>query len=75
MLLGVVVCSVEIEWHGGHSAARCFTPKLLEAYVVHVNLRPGGALWWRVEDHRLGRAGSVMWKAVTSKVVASAYVG
>jgi hypothetical protein len=24
-MLGVVVSSVEIEWHGGHSAARCFT--------------------------------------------------
>jgi hypothetical protein len=28
MLLGVVVSSVEIEWHGGHSAARCFTFKI-----------------------------------------------
>jgi hypothetical protein len=24
MLLGVVVSLVEIEWHGGHSMARCF---------------------------------------------------
>jgi hypothetical protein len=44
MLLGVVVSSVEIEWHGGHSVVRCFTLKLLEAYVVHVNLRLGGAI-------------------------------
>jgi hypothetical protein len=26
-----------------------------------LNWRPGGALWWKVEDHRLGRPGSVMW--------------
>jgi hypothetical protein len=34
------------------------------------NLRLGGALRWKVEDHRLGRSGSEMWKASTSKVVA-----
>jgi hypothetical protein len=44
MQLGVVVTSVEIEWYGGRSTARCFTLKFLEAYVVHVNLRPGGAI-------------------------------
>jgi hypothetical protein len=33
------------------------------------NLRPGGALRWAVKDCRLGRLGSVMWKAGTSKVV------
>jgi hypothetical protein len=43
MLLGVVVSLVQIEWHGGHSVSRCFTLKLLEAYVVYVNLRLGGA--------------------------------
>jgi hypothetical protein len=32
-MLGVVVSSVEIGWHGGHSAARCFTLNLLEVYV------------------------------------------
>jgi hypothetical protein len=26
-----------------------------------VNLRLGGALRWKGEDHRLGRSGSVMW--------------
>jgi hypothetical protein len=31
-MLGIVVSSVEIKWHGGHSVARCFTLKLLEAY-------------------------------------------
>jgi hypothetical protein len=44
MLLGVVVSLVEIEWHRGYSAAKCFTLKLLEAYVVHVNLRPRGVI-------------------------------
>jgi hypothetical protein len=44
MLLGVVFSSVEIKWHGGHSAARCLTLKLLETYVVHVNLRLGEAI-------------------------------
>jgi hypothetical protein len=34
------------------------------------NLRPGRALRWKVEERRLGRTGSVMWKAGTSKVVA-----
>jgi hypothetical protein len=43
MLLGVVVTSVEIGWHGGHSVARCFTLKLLEVCVEIDNLRPGGA--------------------------------
>jgi hypothetical protein len=36
--------------------------------------RPGEALSWKVENHRLGRSGSVMWQASTSKVVASTYV-
>jgi hypothetical protein len=34
------------------------------------NLRSGGALRWKVEDHRLGRPENEMWKADTSKVVA-----
>jgi hypothetical protein len=38
------------------------------------NLRPGGALRWKADDHRLGRSGSVMWLAGTSKVVAQACV-
>jgi hypothetical protein len=38
------------------------------------NLRPGGALRWKVEGRRLGRSGSGMWKASTSKVVAPACV-
>jgi hypothetical protein len=39
------------------------------------NLKPDGALRWKAEDRRLGRLGSVMWKACTSKVVAPACVG
>jgi hypothetical protein len=39
------------------------------------NLRPGGALRRKVEDHRLGRLGSEMWNAGTSKIVALACVG
>jgi hypothetical protein len=35
------------------------------------NLRPGGALRWKVEDHWLGRSGILMWQASTSKVVAT----
>jgi hypothetical protein len=38
------------------------------------NLRPGGALRWKAEDRRLGRSGSVLWKAGTSKIVAPTYV-
>jgi hypothetical protein len=34
------------------------------------NLRPDGALRWKAEDRRLGRAGSVIWQADTSKIVA-----
>jgi hypothetical protein len=40
-----------------------------------LNWRPGGTLMWKVEDHRLGRSGSVMWQARTSNVVAPSYVG
>jgi hypothetical protein len=39
------------------------------------NLRSGGALRWKVEDPQLGRSGSVMWQAGTSKIVSPAYVG
>jgi hypothetical protein len=39
------------------------------------NLRPDVALRWKVEDHRLGRSGSVMWKVGTSQVVALVCVG
>jgi hypothetical protein len=38
------------------------------------NLRPDGALRWKLEDHRLERSGSVMWQAGTSKVAAPNYV-
>jgi hypothetical protein len=40
-----------------------------------VNLRPGGALRWKVEDHWLGRVGRVLWKVSTSKVVAPICIG
>jgi hypothetical protein len=43
--------------------------------LIFVNLRPGGALRWKMEDHCLGRSGSVMWQVSTSKVVAPACVG
>jgi hypothetical protein len=53
---------------------RCFTP-FLEAMLRLDNLRLGGALRWKAEDHRLGRLESVMWQADSSKVVAPACVG
>jgi hypothetical protein len=40
-----------------------------------VRIRVLHALRWKAEDCQLGRAGSVMWKAGTSKVVAHIYVG
>jgi hypothetical protein len=39
------------------------------------NLRPSVALRWKVEDCWLGRSGSVMWQADTSKVASPACVG
>jgi hypothetical protein len=39
------------------------------------NLKPDGALRWKVKDRWLGRSGSVMWKDVTSKVVFLVCVG
>jgi hypothetical protein len=36
-----------------------------------VNLRPDEVIRWKVEDRRLRKSGSVMWKVSTSKVVAS----
>jgi hypothetical protein len=38
------------------------------------NLWPGRTLRWKAEDHRMGRSGSEMWKADTSRVVALACV-
>jgi hypothetical protein len=38
-----------------------------------VNPRLGGALRWKVEDRWLGRSGSVMCQAGTSKFVTPAY--
>jgi hypothetical protein len=40
-----------------------------------LNWRLGRALRWKAEDRRLGRSGSMMWQAGTSKVVAPTYVG
>jgi hypothetical protein len=40
-----------------------------------VNLRPGEALRWKMEDYLLRRLGSVMWQAGTSRVVAPTCVG
>jgi hypothetical protein len=42
--------------------------------LIFDNLRPGGALKWKVQNCRLGWLGSVMWQADTSKVVAPARV-
>jgi hypothetical protein len=42
---------------------------LLEVYVELDKLEPDGTLRWKVEDHRLGRAESVMWQVGTSKIV------
>jgi hypothetical protein len=53
---------------------RCFTSLSLETMLRLNNLRPGGALRWKVEDRQLRRSGSVMWKVGTSKVVATACV-
>jgi hypothetical protein len=39
------------------------------------NLRPDEALRWKADDRRLGRSGSVMSQAGTSKVVAHVCVG
>jgi hypothetical protein len=49
-----------------HSWDLGFAPSLVQL----VNLRSGGALRWKVEDHRLKRMESVMWQAGTYKVVA-----
>jgi hypothetical protein len=39
------------------------------------NLRSDGAIRWKAKDCRLGRSGSMIWKANTYKVVAPACVG
>jgi hypothetical protein len=49
---------------------RCCTSLSLELMFRLDNLRSGGALRCKAEDRRLGRSGSVMWKASTSKIVA-----
>jgi hypothetical protein len=51
-----------------------FTSFSLEPMLRLDNLSPGVALRWKVEDRLLGRSGSEMWKAGTSKVVAPACV-
>jgi hypothetical protein len=43
--------------------------------LIYVNLRSDGALRWNVEDHRLGRSGSVMWQAGITKIVAPECIG
>jgi hypothetical protein len=47
-----------------------FTSLSHEAMPSMDNMRPGRALKWKAEDHWLGRSGSEVWKADTSKVVA-----
>jgi hypothetical protein len=52
---------------GGHRFLKLESLNLL---VDFDNLRPGGALRWKVEDRQLEMSGSAMWQADTSKVVA-----
>jgi hypothetical protein len=58
--------------HGGH---RFFNLELEIFGGILLNWRPDEALRWKVENHQLGRAESVLWKAGTSKVVAPVYIG
>jgi hypothetical protein len=60
---------VELEWRLSLTRFRICSSLIQFVIVVKVNLRPGGALRWKVEDRRLGRSGSVMLQAGTSKVV------
>jgi hypothetical protein len=51
---------VEVEWRVALMRFRvCFLFRSV-GNVEMVNLRPAGALRWKAEDHRFGRAGSVM---------------
>jgi hypothetical protein len=52
----------------------CFLSSSIYNYSMD-NLRPGRALRWKVKDHRLGKSGSVIWQAGTSKAIAPACVG
>jgi hypothetical protein len=66
--------TVEVEWRAPHTGFRvCF---IFHSVVNDwfVNLRLDDALRSKAEDRQLERAGRVMWKADTSKVVAPAYV-
>jgi hypothetical protein len=56
MMLGLVVNSVEIKWHGGHLAARCSALKCLRFMLRFVNLRPSEA----IRDRQLERARRMM---------------
>jgi hypothetical protein len=60
---------VEVEWRLSLVRFRVCSLSRLIGNCWMVNLRPGGALRWKVEDHWLRRSGSVMWKVGTSKVV------
>jgi hypothetical protein len=53
--------SVDVEWSKGHVLMiGPYTLILLDAYVIMVNWRSGGALREKVVDCRLGRAGIVL---------------
>jgi hypothetical protein len=56
MLLHIVVTSVEIEWHGDHSAARCFTLKIAR-----------GLYWYWISWDRAGPLGG-KWTPLVGKV-------
>jgi hypothetical protein len=65
-----------VEWSKDHVAAIGFLNFNFGLIgEILLNWRLGGALRWKVEDRRLGRVVSVMWKAGTSQVVAPACVG
>jgi hypothetical protein len=66
---------VEVECRLSRTRFRACSPFNSDGNDLIDNLRSGGALSWKLEDRSLGRSGSVMWQAGTSKVVAPACVG
>jgi hypothetical protein len=65
-----------VEWSEDHVAA--IGPLNLNLGICGrfwIIWRPGGALRWKGEDHRLGRSESGVWKASTFRAVAHACIG
>jgi hypothetical protein len=52
---------IEVKWRLSLVRFRVCSSLVQFVIVVKVNLRPGRAFRWKVEDRRLGRSGSVMW--------------